>query len=182
MIHVLYCDSCFTLYNIKDIYCFFFSFHITHCIEALMHTDGDLGKALEVLFYKYYGIEEVPRNVNFENLDEADLLRQLREEKEIMESIYDDAFCEKIKNRIWTVQLKLNYLTNNPKTEQVVVKEKKQEKEKEICRLFARNKCRFGDKCRFLHQLPKKVSDAPVQEDPYFTLEIRFPEGTKRIH
>lgn len=142
-----------------------------------MHTDGDLGKALEALFYKYYGIEEIPQNKDSVDIDEANLLVQLCEEKEIMESIYGDAFQEKIKNYIWTVQLKLNYLTNNQETEKVAVKEKKQEKEKEICRLFVRNKCRFGDKCRFLHQLPKKVSNTPIQEDPYFTLEIRFPEG-----
>ncbi|XP_014485773.1 PREDICTED: putative ATP-dependent RNA helicase DHX57 isoform X1 [Dinoponera quadriceps] len=156
-----------------------YGFHASHCIEALMHTDGDLGRALEILFYKYYGIKEISRNTDYENIDEADLLEQLCEEKEIMESIYGNAFHEKIKNRIWTVQLKLNYLTNNEETEEVAVKEKKQEKQKEICRLFMRNKCRFGDKCRFLHQLPKKVSNAPVQEDPYFTLEIRFPEGCK---
>lgn len=167
--------SYFILYSVKNIYCFpfFYSFHISHCKEALMHTDGDLGRALEILFYKYYKIEEIPTNEV--NVDEADLLEQLREEKETMESIYGDAFHEKIKNRIWTVQLKLGYLTNNQEAEEVTVKEKKQEKE--ICRLFIRNKCRFGDKCRFLHQLPKKVSNTPVQEDPYFTLEIRFPEG-----
>ncbi|XP_011138730.1 putative ATP-dependent RNA helicase DHX57 isoform X2 [Harpegnathos saltator] len=155
-----------------------YGFHASHCTEALMHTDGDLGKALEVLFYKYYGIEDIPQNKDSENVDEANLLEQLCEEKEIMESIYGDAFHEKIKNRIWTVQLKLNYLINNQEIVEVVVKEKK-EKEREICRLFLRNKCRFADKCRFLHQLPKKVSNAPIQEDPCFTLEIRFPEGCK---
>lgn len=143
-----------------------------------MHMKGNLGKALEVLFYKYYGIEDIPKNENSESSDVADRLERQREEKEALESIYGDAFLEKIKNHIWTVQLKLNYLTSNKEpTEQIAVKEKKQEKE--VCRLFMHKKCRFGDKCRFLHQLPQtKVSNAPIREDPHFTLEIRFPEGT----
>ncbi|XP_072754135.1 putative ATP-dependent RNA helicase DHX57 [Anoplolepis gracilipes] len=155
-----------------------YGFHISHCIQALTYTKGNLGKSLELLFYKYYGIENIQKN-NSEIPDAAELLERKQDEKEALESIYGDAFLEKIKNCIWTVQLKLNYLTNNKKTEKEVktVQEKKQEKK--VCQLFIHSKCRFKDKCRFLHQLPQKVSNVPILEDSFFTLEIRFPEGCK---
>lgn len=167
------------MYNVNNVFltC---SFHPSHCAAALIHTKDYLGKALEILFYKYYSVEDVPKNENFENFDATEALERQSEEKEALESIYGDAFLEQIKNRIWTVQLKLNYLTNKKEIEQVVVKKKeKQEKVKEVCRLFVHKKCRFGDKCRFLHQLPQErvLPSKSIQDDSSFTLEIRFPEG-----
>lgn len=140
-----------------------------------------MGKSLELLFYKYYGIENIQKNKNLDILDAAELLERQQEEKEALESIYGDAFLEKIKNRIWTVQLKLDYLTNDKKIEQGTKKTEKKpaekKPEKKVCQLFIHSKCRFKDKCRFLHQLPQKVSNVPILRDSYFTLEIRFPEG-----
>lgn len=161
-----------SLYNIKDIF-LIYSFHLSHCIQALTYTKNNLGKSLELLFRKYYGIENIQKNKNSEIPDAAELLERQREEKEALESIYGDAFSEKIKNSIWIVQLKLDYLTNNKKITQEVKKQ-----DKKVCQFFIHNKCTFKDKCRFLHQLPQKVSNVPIVEDPYFTLEIRFPEGT----
>lgn len=158
-----------------------YGFHPLHCTEALIHTKDYLGKALEVLFYKYYRIEDIQKNRNLESFDAIEALERQSEEKEALESIYGDAFLEEIKNRIWIVQLKLNYLTNNREIEQVVVKKEKQEKVKEVCRLFVHKKCRFGDKCKFLHQSPqqKVLPNTSIQEDSCFTLEIRFPEECK---
>ncbi|KAL6422714.1 hypothetical protein ACFW04_010743 [Cataglyphis niger] len=151
-----------------------YGFHLSHCIQALTYTKGNLGKSLELLFCKYYGVENIQKNKNSEIPDAVELLERQLEEKEALESIYGDAFSEKIKNSIWMVQLKLDYLTNNKKVIQEVKKQ-----EKKVCQFFVHNKCTFKDKCRFLHQLPQKVSNVPIVEDPYFTLEIRFPEGSK---
>ncbi|XP_070156996.1 putative ATP-dependent RNA helicase DHX57 [Polyergus mexicanus] len=151
-----------------------YGFHLSHCIQALTYTKSNLGKSLELLFRKYYGIENIQKNKNSEIPDAAELLERQREEKEALESIYGDAFSEKIKNSIWIVQLKLDYLTNNKKITQEVKKQ-----DKKVCQFFIHNKCTFKDKCRFLHQLPQKVSNVPIVEDSYFTLEIRFPEGSK---
>ncbi|CAK9806163.1 Putative ATP-dependent RNA helicase DHX57 [Anthophora plagiata] len=158
-----------------------YGFHQSHCIEALIYTKGDVGKALEVLFYKYYGLENVTKKKLPDDIDTVDLLEKRHEEKEALESIYGDMYTEKIKNRIWNVQVKLDYLVRNDEVEQEIRRIKQQqekEKEKEICRLFIHKKCRFGNKCKFLHQQPQ-VLKVPEREDPYFTLEIRFPEDCK---
>ncbi|XP_017881995.1 putative ATP-dependent RNA helicase DHX57 [Ceratina calcarata] len=158
-----------------------YGFHQLHCIEALLHTRGDVGKALEVLFYKYYGLENIARRKITDNIDMADLLERRHEEKEALESIYGEMFIEKIKDQIWTVQVKLDYLVRNDEIEeeiQRVMKKQEKEKGREVCRLFLHKKCRFGTKCRFLHHQPE-VLKMPEREDPYFTLEIRFPEGCK---
>lgn len=156
-----------------------YGFHLSHCIQALSYTKGNVGKSLEMLFYKYYGIENIEKNINSEIPDATELLERQQDEKEALESIYDNAFVEKIKNCIWMVQLKLDYLTNNKVIEPQTKKLQEKKQERKVCQLFIHNKCRFKDKCRFLHQLPQKVSNVPIVEDSYFTLEIRFPEGCK---
>ncbi|KAK2582488.1 hypothetical protein KPH14_004791 [Odynerus spinipes] len=154
-----------------------YSFHSSHCAEALIHTNGDMGKALEILFSKYYGVENESRDIPYlDSLDTKELLERKREEKEALESIYADAFCEKIKNQIWMVQLNLDYLVNAKKDNAIPKKEKKPEKE--ICRLFLHKKCRFGIKCRFLHQQPEPPK-VVSRIEPAFTLEIRFPQDCK---
>ncbi|XP_043255278.1 putative ATP-dependent RNA helicase DHX57 [Colletes gigas] len=158
-----------------------YGFHQSHCTEALIYTKGDMGKALEVLFCKYYGLHDVVRNEISDDIDTSDLLERRHEEKEALESIYGNMFIEKIKNQIWIVQVTLNYLVRNDVIEEEIRKIKQQqekEKEKAICRLFIQKKCAFGNKCRFLHQQPQ-VLKMPEREDPHFTLEIRFPEGCK---
>ncbi|KAG7200311.1 hypothetical protein KM043_017775 [Ampulex compressa] len=131
-----------------------YSFHSSHCLEALMYTKGNMGKALEILFSKYYGVQNpssitLPGDINFESIFE-----RRQEEREALESIYEK--------------------------ETVVQSVKKSEKE--VCRLFIHKKCRFGNKCRFLHQQPQQVQKLPVKEDQYFTLEVRFPEDCKYPH
>ncbi|XP_053978482.1 putative ATP-dependent RNA helicase DHX57 [Hylaeus volcanicus] len=158
-----------------------YGFHQSHCIEALIHTKGDMGKALEVLFCKYYGLETIERSQTSDDISLTDLLERRREEKETLESIYGDMFIEKIKSQIWIVQLKLDYLVRNDAIEQEIRKIKHQqekEKEKAVCRLFIQKKCKYGIKCKFLHQQPQ-VLRMPEREDPQFTLEIRFPKGCK---
>ncbi|CAD1474838.1 unnamed protein product, partial [Heterotrigona itama] len=158
-----------------------YGFHRPHCIEALLHTGGDVGKSLEVLFYKYYGLENVTKNKIPDDIDTTDLLERRKEEKEALESIYEHMFNEKVKNQVWVVQVKLDYLVKNDEVEQEIQKiKRKQEKQKEreICKLFIHKKCRFGDKCKFLHQQVEALK-IPERDDPLFTLEIRFPEGCK---
>ncbi|KAK1132279.1 hypothetical protein K0M31_016399 [Melipona bicolor] len=158
-----------------------YGFHRPHCIEALLHTGGDIGKSLEVLFYKYYGLENVTKNKIPDDIDTTDLLERRKEEKEALESIYEHMFNEKVKNQVWVVQIKLDYLVKNDEVEheiQKIKRKQEKQKEREICKLFIHKKCRFGDKCKFLHQ-QAEVLKIPERDDPLFTLEIRFPEGCK---
>ncbi|XP_015111044.1 putative ATP-dependent RNA helicase DHX57 isoform X2 [Diachasma alloeum] len=130
-----------------------YSYYSLHCAEALDHTDGDVGKALEILFEKYYRVHDLSKICGAQDFDVNDLLSVREEEKCALEAIYGDSFVQTIKNRLWTVTLKL----------------------------FLTGKCRFGAKCRFLHQQPESLKHAKkfVEPDPSFTLEIRFPEDSK---
>ncbi|CAB0037009.1 unnamed protein product [Trichogramma brassicae] len=153
------------------------SFEVPHCTEALKYTEGDFSKALELLFCKYYGYENLPKSSNLNELNLDELVQMREEEKEALESIYGDIFKESIKNRVWTVTMKLNYLIETE--EEKVLKNKPKVPLKEICKLYLAGKCRYGIKCRFIHRQPAAKEEEKPKEDPTFILEIRFPENSK---
>lgn len=151
-------------------------------MQALTHTNGHVGQALEILFCKYFRIEKSEKKGHLENIDECDMLQRRTEEKEALESIYGEMFIEKIKNQIWIVKLKLDYLLDKKATAKEPDKPKTTQKE--ICRLFLNGNCRFGARCRFSHEKPlndRAMKTKSLENDPYFLLEIRFPEGNFRI-
>lgn len=135
-----------------------------------------MGKALEILFSKYHKIEERGSIEIDDNIDLNELIERKRDEKSALESIYDRDFEERIKDQIWTIKLKLDYLTEDDKIK-VKKQLKKPEKRKEICKMYLLKKCRFGLKCKFLHQQPDVEEKPLAAEDSIFTLEIRFSEG-----
>ncbi|XP_008555927.1 putative ATP-dependent RNA helicase DHX57 [Microplitis demolitor] len=168
-----------------------YSFHPNHCLEALSHAEGDFGRALEILFEKYYQVKPVNTGDadGFSEEDLNDILEKRDDEKQALESIYSEMFVEKIKNRLWLVKLKLDYLLRKKSDDSDDKTAKKNDrknnnsnnsKRNDVCRLFVSGKCRFADRCKFLHQQPeqKKIETA-VKEDSEFILEIRFPEGNK---
>lgn len=150
---------------------FYNSFHSTHCSEAICHTEGNVGEALEILFEKYYNVEKKENN----QVDMKDCLQKRQEEKEALESIYGGFFNEKIKNRIWTIKLLLSYMVDKSEDKKKVQKPKLPQKD--ICRLYLQGKCHYGIKCRFIHQQPERVEKPKAKNEPYVTLEIRFPPG-----
>lgn len=113
------------------------------------------------------------------------------DEKAVLESIYDSSF--KIKdNNVWVVKLNLDYLTKMYENKEIEVPKKKvntnynsnfKTKPKEVCKLYLKGPCRFGAKCKFLHE-SKEENSAPDLSEPKDTmkvtyeLEIRFPEDT----
>ncbi|KAL7302548.1 hypothetical protein TKK_0005184 [Trichogramma kaykai] len=154
-----------------------YNFEVPHCTEALKYTEGDFSKALELLFCKYYGYENLPKSSNLNELNLDELVQIREEEKEALESIYGDIFKESIKNQVWTVTMKLNYLIETE--EEKVLKNKPKVPLKDICKLYLAGKCRYGIKCRFIHRQPAAKEEEKPKEDPTFILEIRFPENSK---
>uniref|UniRef100_A0A0C9QYM5 Putative ATP-dependent RNA helicase DHX57 n=1 Tax=Fopius arisanus TaxID=64838 RepID=A0A0C9QYM5_9HYME len=157
-----------------------YSYHSLHCSEALEHVQGDVGKALEILFEKYYKVDRLSKICDTQDYDVNDLLNAREDEKSALEAIYGESFAQKIKDQLWTITLKLDYLIDSS-DEEVVLEKKPQAVNKNVCRLFLTGKCRFGMKCRFLHQQPEPIKESKksFKQDSSFTLEIRFPEDSK---
>ncbi|XP_040886321.1 putative ATP-dependent RNA helicase DHX57 [Toxotes jaculatrix] len=164
---------------------------------ALESGGGEFGATLEQLvhqvFTERYGQKAVsPDGLERVPMDEC--LSQRQEEALALTAIYGERFSERIANVVWTVTLDLSFLSdNNGKNDggrggggSVNVRD--------VCRFFLKGQgCRFGDKCRFKHQLPTKgrsvagASDLKGPSQPGFSsysppeyeLEVRFPKGNR---
>lgn len=145
-------------------------------------------KALEILFYKYFNVDAQQKSENMPTVPE--LLEMRMDEKAVLESIYDNSF--KIKeNNLWIVKLNLDYLTKMYENKEIPVPKKKENinynktKKKELCKLYLKGPCRFGAKCKFLHERNENVendkkNDSETQKSTKITyeLEIRFPDDS----
>lgn len=164
-----------------------YNFHKAHCAEALDVAAENIDKALEILFLKYFQIDlqDKPHNIP----SKAELMEMRMDEQAVLESIYDSSF--KIKdNNVWSVELNLDYLTKQyenksvdvPKAKSNVNHNNNSKTTKEVCKLFLRGPCRFGAKCKFLHEVKTEpVQSISVQKETTkvaYELEIRFSDDT----
>lgn len=160
-------------------------FHTNHCVESLEYCNGEIEDALELLYNKYLKVK-LKGNEYKQQFSEKELLEQRSDEKSVLESMYDKAFCEKIKNSVWIITLKLDYLIEllmpkkKPKT--ILQQNKhgnKNGKKKEMCRNFLSGaNCKYGSNCRFSHAIEAKQEPENPHLDNYsFELEIRFPKN-----
>lgn len=113
-------------------------------------------------------------------LSEKELIDLQIDEKSSLESIYEKAFRVKVEN-VWILTLKLDYLIrifhfkDEKETKNVKVQQKK-----EKCRNLLRGHCKFGDRCRYSHELEVETKKKKNHLDDFlFELEIRFPYNTK---
>ncbi|XP_044008649.1 putative ATP-dependent RNA helicase DHX57 isoform X2 [Aphidius gifuensis] len=160
-----------------------YSFHPNHCNEALAHTDGDYGRAIEILFEKYYCVDDDKKFSN-EKITNDMLLEVIEDEKLTLEAIYNEAFEEKLKNQLWCIKLRLDYLITDQNKNNDKKKLIKPVNKVNICSFFASGKkCRYGEKCKFRHEKKETTmlndNSANKKKDSYFILEIRFPEKLK---
>lgn len=152
-----------------------------------------MGAALEMLIAHYFHLP-VPSSEGSKSEIASDILEQRTDEKASLESIYEKAFEERLPNRVWAAKLDLPYLLERCKAPQQnskahtsdsrnrQQKPNRNSRSKELCNFIASGKpCKYGDKCRFSHQVStsKESSVAAAQpEDNHFILEIRFPPGS----
>lgn len=155
-------------------------FHENHCMEALQYCNGEIEESLELLYYKYFNIECKSEDFR-QQFSENDLLEQRSDEKSVLESMFDKAFSEKIKNSVWIVTLKLDYLIDLllPKKKSIKTTElKNNKKKKDMCRGFLKGHCKYGPNCRFSHEVePKPQQDESHLNNYMFELEVRFPKS-----
>uniref|UniRef100_A0A182QUK8 RNA helicase n=1 Tax=Anopheles farauti TaxID=69004 RepID=A0A182QUK8_9DIPT len=196
----------FRMYAIMKLHSY--GFHRSHCDEALDHHNGDVDKALALLFSKYFPPPnelQLPISLEDHNEDELSALRS--DEKEVLESIYDKLFVVKEPNRVWQLKFKIDHLLTHSPSEmkkqaerekqqaeeekrrmmEALAKKKKAKREK--CWNFAKGKCRYGNRCHYSHEVEEssaevsKVTrkvDKTLEEDPnWFYLEIRFPPSNR---
>lgn len=170
-----------------------YGFELNHCIEALDHCKGDADAAIELLYRQYFAsIFNDPNKVQpeiFEN--EAKAMRS--DEMDALKSIYDaDVIQEKEKNKLWVLKFKVEHLLIYSDSEQkkkaLIEQEERKRKmynsaangrKAEKCRNFkATGKCKYGDRCRFMHEIEAtKTSFDPNLDTTWFFLEFRFPDG-----
>lgn len=169
--------------------CSRYNFHKAHCAEALNVAGESVDKALEILFYKYFKVDPQEKPTDIPTKSELEEMRS--DEKAVLESIYDTNFKAKDAH-ILSVSLNLDYITKLYKEKEVQKPKKKENisynnniktKKKEICKLFLRGPCRFGAKCKFLHETnePSNIETKTVSDDSdkvTYELEVRFPEDT----
>lgn len=136
-------------------------------------------KALEILSSKYFNfhLQDKPENVPLE----SELSEMRNDEIAVLESIYDSIF--RIKDtHTWSVKINMDYLSKI--YEKTTVAKKKENvnfktKKKEVCKLYLSGSCRFGTKCRFLHEAKvEKVVVEEKKEAINYELEIRFPKDS----
>lgn len=119
-----------------------------------------------------------------------DINEMRNDELAVLESIYDTSFSVKEKN-VWSVKMELPYLTNLSKPTEAVAKKpekpamnsKIRDKRKERCKLYMQGSCRYGTKCRFLHEKVEPQTSQndipPESEIIMYEIEIRIPEGSR---
>ncbi|KAM9835767.1 putative ATP-dependent RNA helicase DHX57 [Aulostomus maculatus] len=164
--------------------------------RALESGGGEFGATLEQLLYQVFterygrklvsadGLEGVP-------MDEC--LSQRQEEALALSAIFGERFSERIANAVWAVELDLSFLSRGTVKNDGVAGSR-YDGVRDVCRFFLRGKgCRFGDKCKFKHQLPAKGrsgAGSPELKGPgqpgissfsplEYELEIRFPKGNR---
>uniref|UniRef100_A0A8C5BZN0 RNA helicase n=1 Tax=Gadus morhua TaxID=8049 RepID=A0A8C5BZN0_GADMO len=181
---------------------------------ALEANGGEFGATLERLlnqvFVERFGMKAVsPDGLQGAPMDEC--LSQREEEALALAAIYGERFEERIANSVWTVSLDLEFLAdslhrNNNNSNNldngnggrsygrrhgapapILLRD--------VCRFFLRGQgCRFGDKCKFKHQMPTKgLRSGGGSPDPTgpsqagfssyapheYELMVRFPKGNR---
>uniref|UniRef100_A0A672HHI3 Putative ATP-dependent RNA helicase DHX57 n=1 Tax=Salarias fasciatus TaxID=181472 RepID=A0A672HHI3_SALFA len=164
--------------------------------RALEACGGEFGATLENLlqqvFSERYGQEAVSTD-GLQSLPMDECLSQRQEEALALAAIYGERFSERIANAVWTVTLDFSLFSAGAAA---VTTEKDKSRNggrggsnRNICKFYLKGQgCRFGEKCKFKHELPKSEAASvdltgPSQpgfssySPPEYELEIRFPKG-----
>lgn len=173
-----------------------YGFDRERCKQALEAGGGEFGTTLEHLllqvFCERYGQKAVcPGGLKEVPMDEC--LTHRQEEALALAAIYGERFSERIANAVWTVTLDLLFLSGSAVGQGGGARNRSAKPQK-VCQFFLKGKgCRFGDKCKFKHQLPTKEMPGAAPPDPKgpsqpgfssysppeYELEIRFPKGNR---
>ncbi|XP_029317608.1 LOW QUALITY PROTEIN: putative ATP-dependent RNA helicase DHX57 [Cottoperca gobio] len=168
--------------------------------RALESGGGEFGSTLEQLLHQVFSERYGQKAVSPDGLEVVpmdDCLSQRQEEALALAAIYGERFSERIANTVWTITLDLSFLSDNGAKNGSQVGSRGGEGVihiRDVCRFFMKGQgCRFGDKCKFKHQLPTKVRSGAGSPDlqgpsqpgfssyspPEYELQVRFPKGNR---
>ncbi|MEQ2211227.1 hypothetical protein XENOCAPTIV_010527 [Xenoophorus captivus] len=165
--------------------------------QALESGGGEFGVTLEQLllqvFSERYGQKAVSPD-DLQGLPMDECLSQRQEEALALAAIYGERFNERIANAVWTVSLDLPFLSDKPSKSRG---ESVGKTSRELCKFYLKDRgCRFGDRCRFRHELPGSERSGAGSSDlkgpslpgfssyspPEYELEVRFPKQNRYPH
>lgn len=169
--------------------------------QALESGGGEFGATLEQLllqiFSERYGQKAISSD-GLEGVPMDECLSQRQEEALALTAIYGERFSERIANAVWTVTLDLSFLADSASRNGRHVGNRGGgggvASIHGVCKFYMKGQgCRFGDKCKFKHQLPTKRRSGAGSPDPMgpsqpgfssfappeYELEIRFPKGNR---
>jgi hypothetical protein len=159
-------------------------FHRSRCVKALEECEGDVGLALEQLLGDFLQLEDDDFTDEVDEESAATFSEMMEDEKTALESIYGEAFTERVPGHVWEMRLELQGTKKYLRKEERPAKPVARTDEKNVCRFHLRGHCKFGKRCKQKHINPEKqqmVDDKhlrkPREENVAF-LEVRFPAGT----
>ncbi|XP_058480451.1 putative ATP-dependent RNA helicase DHX57 [Solea solea] len=165
---------------------------------ALVSSGGDFGTTLEQLlhqvFSERFGLKAVsPDGLGGLPMDEC--LSQRQEEALALTAIFGDRFNERIANTVWTITLDPSFMAASSGTHEVDSRGGGGSVDiRDVCKFFLKGQgCRFGNRCKFKHQLPTKGRSGAGSPDlngpsnpgfssyspPEYEVEVRFPKGNR---
>ncbi|XP_070848059.1 putative ATP-dependent RNA helicase DHX57 [Chaetodon trifascialis] len=168
--------------------------------QALESGGGEFGATLEQLLHQVFSERYGQKAVNpngLEGVPMDECLSQRQEEALALAAIYGERFSERIANAVWTVTLDLPFLSDKAARNGRQVGSRGgggAVSIRDVCRFYLKGQgCRYGDKCKFKHQLPTKGRSGAGSPDltgpsqagfssyspPEYELEVRFPKGNR---
>lgn len=145
---------------------------------------------LQVFAERYGPAASAPEDLQRLPMDEC--LAQRQEEALALAAIFGERFTERIVNSVWTVSLDPHIFSKPLEGAQDGMAQKVASVNlKDVCRFYLKGaRCRFGDKCKFKHQVPLDLKQPPdpagpshpgfsSYSPPEYELEVRFPKDNR---
>lgn len=177
-----------------------FGFDRERSKQAMESGGGEFGATLEQLLHQVFSERYGQMAISPDGLEQMSMdecLIQRQEEALALTAIYGERFSERIANAVWTVTLDLSFLSDSAVRNAGMAGSCSgggSVNIRDVCKFYLKGQgCRFGDKCKFKHQLPTKGRSGAGSPDlkgpsqpgfssyspPEYELEIRFPKGNR---